>query len=267
VAVGRVRAPSPRRRYQQHFLRSTRLAADLVRDSGVGEAVLVIDLGAGTGVLTAELARYSDRVRAIEIDDALVVRLRDRFGRTANVEIVHGDALRVPSPQEQFRVVANIPFNASAAICRRLLDDPRLLLERADLVVALGFARKRSRVSPSTALGVYWGAWYEFAVTRRIDRSAFAPPPSVDAGVLRIIRRAEPLVPASDSDAYRALVTAGFERRGLRYLISRRELKRLGLELGFAPDAPPYRLDQHQWAGLHRFVRQRALHSSRHEPL
>jgi 23S rRNA (adenine-N6)-dimethyltransferase len=267
VAVGRVRAPSPRRRHQQHFLRSTRLAADLVRDSAVGEDDLVLDLGAGTGVLTAELARCCRRVRAIEIDGGLVVRLRDRFRRATNVEIVHGDALDVPLPDERFRVVANIPFNAGTALCRRLLDDPRIPLERADLVVELDFAWKRSRISPSTALGVYWGAWYEFAVTRRIDRSAFAPPPGVDAGVLRIVRRREPLVAANEGNAYRNVVSAGFERRGLRHLISRRELKRLGLELGFAPDAPPHRLDQHQWAGLYRFVRRRALHSTGHEPL
>jgi len=268
VAVRRARrAPASRRSHQQHFLRSTRLAAEIVRESDLRRRDLVLDIGAGTGVLTAELARRCERVRAIEIDGVLVARLHDRFARTPQVEVVHGDALGLPLPAEPFRVVANIPFNASTSICRRLLDDPRVLLRQADLIVELDVAWKRARVSPSTALGIYWGAWFEFAITRRIDRSAFAPPPNVDAGVLRISRRAEPLVPPVDAGAYRSLVTAGFERRALRHLVSRRELKRLARELGFAADAQAQQLDQHQWAGLFRYIRRRQVDSRGHEPL
>lgn len=228
-----------------------------MRDSGVGRTDLVLDLGAGAGALTAALARRARRVRAIEVDPRLVAHLRERFCGVDRIEVVAGDALRVTLPDEPFRVVSNIPFAHTTAIMRRILGDPALPLERADLVVELDVAWKRARVAPSTALGVYWGAWYEFAVTRRIDRSAFAPPPTVDAGVLRVTRRTEPLVAAADARAYRALVTAGFERRGLRYAVSRRELKRLAVELGFSPDAPPWALDQHQWAGVHGFVRSR----------
>jgi 23S rRNA (adenine-N6)-dimethyltransferase len=170
----------------------------------------VLDLGAGEGILTAELARRSQRVRAIEIDPALVARLRQRFAASANVEVVGGDALHVALPAEPFRVVANIPFNLTTAILRRLLDDPRVPLGRADVVVELEVAWKRARVTPSTALGVYWGAWYEFALLRRLDATAFAPPPGTDAGVLRIVRRDQPLVAPADAPAYRALVVAAF---------------------------------------------------------
>jgi 23S rRNA (adenine-N6)-dimethyltransferase len=206
-------------------------------------------------------------LRAIEIDAGLAARLRERFTRSPQVEVVQGDALRVPLPPEPFRVLANIPFAHTTAIMRRLLDDPALPLERADLVVELDVAWKRARVAPSTALGAYWGAWWEFAITRRIDRSAFTPPPAVDAAVLRITRRAEPLVPPADACAFRKFVTAGFERRALRHALSRRELKRLAVELGFGRDPLPGELDQHQWAGVFRYVRRGSIHSRRHEPL
>lgn len=228
----------------------------------MGRTDLVLDLGAGEGALTAALARHAQRVHAVEIDPVLVAQLRTRFARAANVEIVGGDALRVPLPADPFRVVANIPFDRTTAILRRLLDDPQLPLVRADLVVGLDVAWKRARCSPSTALGAYWGVWWEFAILRRLDASAFAPPPGTDAGLLRIARRAEPLVPPADAADYRALVTAAFERRApvrrtLRGTVSALELKRLGRELGFAADAPPWALDQHQWAGVYRFVRRR----------
>jgi 23S rRNA (adenine-N6)-dimethyltransferase len=272
VAVRRARRAPARRKHAQHFLRSRRLAAEIVRDAGVRRSHLVLDIGAGTGALTAELARRGGRVRAIEIDAGLVAGLRERFGRTPGVEVVHSDVLGLRLPEEPFRVVANIPFDASAAICRMLLDEPRVPLERADLIVELGTAQKRARVSPSTALGVYRGAWYEFALARRLHSSAFAPPPGVDAAVLRIVRRAEPLVPPAEASDYRALVKARFDcrqplRRSVGGVLSPRQLKRLANDLGFAPDAHPWDLDQHQWAGIFRFVRHGSLDSSRHEPL
>ena len=243
-----------------------------MRDTGLGRDDLVLDIGAGTGTLTAELARSAARVRAIEIDPGLVERLRERFACAPRVEIVHGDALRVPLPTEPFRIVANIPFNATAAILRHLLDDPRVPLERADLIVELGAALKRSRISPATALGAYRGAWFELALTRRLDASAFAPRPDADAGVLRIVRRTEPLVRPADAAAYGALVRRAFDGRGpirhtLRGTLSPRELKRLAREHGFSPDAQPWELDQHQWAAVFRFVRRRAVDCPGHEPL
>jgi 23S rRNA (adenine-N6)-dimethyltransferase len=236
------------------------LAAALVRESGVGKSDLVLDIGAGEGVITAELARRAQQVRAIEIDPALAARLRRRFTAAGNVEVAGDNVLRVALPREPFRVVANIPFNLTTAIMRRLLDDPRAPLARADLVVELDVALKRARCSPSTALGAYWGAWYEFALLRRLDATAFAPPPRTDAGVLRILRREKPLVPPAEAREYRNLVSTAFEsrapaRRSLRGAVSALELKRLARELGFAPDAPPWELDQHQWAGVHRFIR------------
>ena len=231
-----------------------------MRGSGVGRTDLVLDLGAGHGALTTELARCARRVQAIEIDPVLVTGLRQRFGTAGNVDVVAGDAVRVSLPAEPFRVVANIPFNRTTAILRRLLDDPLLPLVAADLVVELEVAWKRARCTPSTALGVYWGAWYEFSLVRRLDASAFAPPPGTDAGLLRIERRVEPLVAPNDAREYRALVRTAFDsrapvRRTLRARLSALQLKRLAAELGFASGAPPWELDQHQWAGVFGFVR------------
>jgi 23S rRNA (adenine-N6)-dimethyltransferase len=262
VAVGRVRASSPRRRHQQHFLRSTRLAADLVRDSCVGEDDLVLDIGAGTGVLTAELAGTAGRVLAIEIDGTLAAELRRRFAARPTVQVLAGDFLRMPLPLEPFRVVANIPFARTTAIMRRLLDDRAVPLERADLIVELAVARKRACPVPSTALGAYWGAWWELAFVRRIDATAFAPPPQTDAAVLRVVRRSRPLVPAHEADAYHALISGTFRqnrpvRRALRGSISQLAFKHLSRELGFAPAASAWELDQHQWAALYRFIRSR----------
>jgi 23S rRNA (adenine-N6)-dimethyltransferase len=203
----------------------------------------VLDLGAGTGRLTAELARAAHRVVALELDPRMAERLR---GRWPNVQVVEGDAATVPLPREPFRVVANLPFDRTTPILRHLLDDPRVPLGRADLIVEWGVAVKRALPWPSTVNDVVWGAWYSTSVGRRLPRSAFEPPPAVDAGLLVVQRRAESLVPEREWRAYRAFVASGF-RHGVRAVAGPRPLRRLRLA-----GSAPRELDAHQWASLFR---------------
>jgi 23S rRNA (adenine-N6)-dimethyltransferase len=197
-----------------------------VRAAGLSGDELVLDLGAGSGRLTAEVARVARRVVAVELDSGLAAGLR---GRWPNVEVLLGDARLVDLPREPFRVVANLPFQGANEILRRLLDDPRVPLVRADVVVEWGAAVKRGLPWPSTVNGVVWGAWYTVSVARRLPRNAFEPAPGVDAGVLVFERRPQPLVPARRAYEYRRFVAGGFRRGGRR-------------------DALPRDLDAHQWA-------------------
>ncbi|HKP19406.1 MAG TPA: 23S ribosomal RNA methyltransferase Erm [Gaiellaceae bacterium] len=204
-----------RRARSQNFLASSAVAAQLVRDANVGRCDLVVEIGAGSGVLTSELARRARSVRAIEVDPAWAARLRERFALHRNVEVVEDDALRTPLPGEPFRVVANIPFGATSALMRRLLDDPRTPLTRADLLLQWEVARKRAG-RPRTAMSASWSPWWSFRLGRRVPRTAFRPRPAVDAGVLVVERRRTPLLPVEAQVAFteftRALFTGTLAR-------------------------------------------------------
>jgi 23S rRNA (adenine-N6)-dimethyltransferase len=229
------RPPLPRSR---HFLRSRSLAAAIVAGADVRSSDLVVDIGAGSGRLTVELARVARQVVAIELDPRLADGLR---GRWPNVQVVTGDALETTLPDEPFRVVANIPFAHTSELLHRLLDDPRLPLVRADLIVEWGVAVKRGLPVPSSVSGILWGAFHELRVERKLPASAFEPPPSCDAGVLVATRRARPLIPPGELPAYRRFVADAF-RRG----------RRIG-------GALPRDLDAHQWA--ERYSRNAAIGS------
>lgn len=206
---GQTRRGGPRRVYSQNFLASRALAARLVAEVNVGPSDFVVEIGAGSGMLTAELARRAARVRAVEVDPRWADRLRVRMQTHPNVQVVKGDALLVPLPAEPFRVIANIPFGATTDLLHRLLDDPSTPLTRADLLLQWEVARKRAG-RPRTALSAQWSPWWRFRLAHRVPRTAFRPQPAVDAGLLTIERRGTPLLPPETHKSFADFVHAVF---------------------------------------------------------
>ncbi len=254
---GRVRR---RAELGQHFLSGGWLAAELVEQAGVGAGDLVVEIGAGTGVLTEALARRAGRVVAVEYDPRLAERTRARLGGYGNLHVVTADALTMPLPRRPFRVVANLPFGATAAMLRRLLGDPRTRLERADLVVQEQAARRYAAARPGSPETIRWGAFYALETGRRLGPECFRPPPRVPAAVLVVRRRRPPLVPIAGQGHFAALLRQAFRHPGLplrRSLVpplTYRQLRRLAADLGFAADARPANLDAAQWAGVFGFL-------------
>jgi 23S rRNA (adenine-N6)-dimethyltransferase len=250
------RASSQARPRGRHSLRSRAFADELVRDAGIPPGALVLDLGAGGGALTRALADAGARVRAVELDPVALRQLEARFGDDPRVDVVEGDLTLLPLPDEPFAVVANLPFSAGTAILRRLLGDPRLPLSQLDTIVEWGLAAKRTAVWPSTLLGCSWGAWHELSIARRVPRACFAPPPSVDAAVLRARRRQEPLVPREEACAYEAVLRRAFESRApLDRVLPRGLVHRVAHQLGFDPHAAARDLDVRQWSELYAAIR------------
>jgi 23S rRNA (adenine-N6)-dimethyltransferase len=201
----------------------------------------VVDIGAGSGRLTAELSRTAHRVLAIEQDRRWATRLA---GRWPNVRVVEADVLTIALPREDFTVVANLPFDKTTAILHKLFDDPTNGPVRADLVVEWGVATQLGLPWPSRVKSIVWGSRYEIVVTRRLPRVAFQPAPRVDAGVVSFRRRAVPFVPPESHERFHRFVASGF-RRGLHSVASPRSVERLAGRGANARD-----LDAHQWAQL-----------------
>jgi hypothetical protein len=162
VPGGRRRAPN---RPGAHYLPAG-LAAELVASAGVRAGELAVDLGAGWGVLTAPLVRRGARVLAVEADPRLAARLRRRFSGADGVTVVEGDALAVPLPRRPYLVMASIPFAITTALLDRLLGAPGTAVERADLVVEFGAARRFTARRPGDPRLLWWAARFELRLAR-----------------------------------------------------------------------------------------------------
>ncbi len=144
----------------------------------------MLDIGAGQGVITAELARDGRRVIAVESHPERAGRLRERFG--PNVVVVRADAADLRLPTRPFHVVANPPFGVSGAVLRRLLHPGSRLLT-AHLVLQEQMARRWA--APGAPGWHRWTRTFDASLGRRVPRNAFHPPPRVDARVLVLRRR------------------------------------------------------------------------------
>jgi 23S rRNA (adenine-N6)-dimethyltransferase len=197
-----------RRSLGQNFLRPER-ADQLVESAAFNAGDLVVEIGAGRGALTYALARRGVQVVALEKDPHWADSLRreaERRGVDGAVRVVRCDALDYRLPRRPYRVIGSLPFGATTAILRHLLDDPDSFLVRADLIVQWEVARKRALMPPSTLLSTTWAPWWSFEVVRRIPAAAFRPVPSIDAAVLRVTRRDPALLPLSMAGPYASFV-------------------------------------------------------------
>jgi 16S rRNA (adenine1518-N6/adenine1519-N6)-dimethyltransferase len=211
----RSQGPRARKSLGQHFLRDSGVLADIVAAIDVPEGGLIVEIGAGTGQLTAELAATGHEIVAIEIEPRLVRHLRDLFSDVPSVQIVTGDARlidygRVVTDGRPFVAVGNLPYFAASPIIRRLLEgspQPASAVVMVQREVAREIAAPVGKLSLQS-LGVQ--VYAEPRVLFDVPPEAFDPPPAVFSSMVYLNVRAEPLVPRNELDAFFDFVSRAF---------------------------------------------------------
>ncbi len=254
--------PADQRRvaFAQNFLRRPELAARIVDIAGIAPTDLVVEIGPGRGILTEPLAARGRQVLAVEKDPVLAARLGRRFADAPNVAVFAFDFLDFPLPVTPYTVVANIPFNRTAAIVGKLVsgcsppEAAYLLMQREAAERFLGAPR-------ATLPAALLHPWFEAAVAHRFRPDDFSPPPAVATVLLGMRRRRAPLVALADRDAFDDLVTHAFTawkptvRDALAATLPRRAIaaaeRGAAIDLGRPPSAVPVAA----WPGIFAALR------------
>lgn len=210
----------PSKRFGQHFLHDRNIVSKIVSSFNPRSDEIVVEIGPGTGALTAELVDRNAKVIAIEFDRKLGPPLLGRFGAHSNFRLVQGDALTANicaeiQPAILTRVVANLPYNISTAILQRLIDQRRcisemvLMLQREVVDRMLAPAGSSERGYLSVLVEAYCKSERLFDVSPR----SFRPAPKVWSTVVKLTPRRGPLVEVSDEDLLWQVVSAGFAQK------------------------------------------------------
>lgn len=197
-----------KKRLGQHFLVDERMAHRQVECAGITGGDVVLEIGPGLGVLTRPLLARAAKVVAVEKDRRMA---RALAGLGPNLEVIEGDAVKVPLPPFD-RVVSNLPYQISSPVTFRLLDRT---FRRAVLMYQREFAerlvaRKGDDGYSRLSVKAYTRAHAE--VLERVPRSAFWPQPEVDSAIVLLEPRRSPFA-VLDREVFEAVVDATFEHR------------------------------------------------------
>ena len=211
---------APNRTLGQNFLIAPVILERIVAIAGVSASDTVLEIGPGPGGLTCRLARDAGQVVAIEKDPNFVGILA-RHLPANNLRVLAGDALRLSwdglgLPEQNVKVVANLPYFISKPMLRRFLEEWRphfsaltILVQRevADRIVA---APGTSAYGPMAIMSrLYTEAKRVFDV----KPGSFLPAPKVTSSVVHLKIRESPFLQLCDENLFWRLVTAAFGQR------------------------------------------------------
>ncbi len=183
----------------------------------------VIEIGAGIGVLTAELAKRAEKVVCIEIDSRLLPVLDETLAEFDNVKIINADVLKTDIAKvidEEFEgldvaICANLPYYITSPILMYLLES-RLPVKSITVMVQKEAAR-RICAKPGTrdvgALSLAVRYYSEPKILFDVSRGSFMPSPDVDSSVIRLDVSPVPTVNVSSPEMFFKTVKGGFSQR------------------------------------------------------
>ena len=211
----------------QHFLTDESIAkniADALSENGYDN---VLEIGPGMGVLTKYLLQKKPRVTVIELDRESIAYLRDTFPlehvklKTTKdqFEIIEGDFLKKDLSEifkkKQVAIIGNFPYNISSQIVFKAIENREFVPEFAGMFqkeVAQRIAEKEgSKVYG--ILSVLTQAFFDVEYLFTVPPEVFNPPPKVESGVIRCIRKKEYSLPVDEKLFFRVVKTAFNQRR------------------------------------------------------
>lgn len=216
------------------------LVDDDVRDSIIIAAELsisdtIIEVGPGLGVLTEELIKKAGNVIAIEKDDQLYIKLRDKFNKYHNFQIVNSDILELNlddlvKNNHDYKVVANIPYYITSPILHLFIQaqfKPSLMVVMMQREVAEAVTASQGKMS---YISVSMQVYSRPEVICRVPASSFYPRPKVDSAIVKFNMLPEPAVSVDEITQFLKVVQCCFA--------APRKQLRNSLALGLKLDTP-----------------------------
>jgi len=241
-----------KKRFGQNFLHDQSVIERIINAFNPQKADEVYEIGPGHAALTEHLIEYTDNLNLVEIDNDLVPKLEQKFKDRDNVTIHHQDALLLKIPNNNTRIIGNLPYNISTPLLIRFLY-------QADKIKDMVFMLQKEVVKRICApvgikaygrLSVMLQYAFECEELFIVPPEAFNPRPKIDSQIIKLTTRSNP--PKVDLVAMEALVKQSFGQRrktiknNLKKIIPEQQL----IDLGIDPKARPETLTVKDYVNL-----------------
>jgi len=207
----------PNKSFGQNFLIDRSVLNEIVAAAEIAPNDEVLEVGAGTGVLTRELAKQARRVVAVELERDMLAFLAKTTNHYPNVEIVERNLLYLDPTevfgQTPYKLVANLPYYITAPTFRHFLESanpPRIMIVMVQQEVAERITAKPGDLSVLAISIQFYG---QPRILAHVPASAFYPAPKVDSAILRVDiapPRTEAPLSKAERDSFFRIVQAGF---------------------------------------------------------
>lgn len=198
----------------QHFLKETSVAERTAKLASTANTGSWLEIGPGTGMLTQFLILEKFNIKCIEVDTESVAFLNENY---PELEVIEGDFLKLPVKdiyKDPFGVIGNFPYNISSQIVFRILE----FRDQIPAFIGMFQLEVAQRIAASSGsktygiLSVLTQAFYDVKLEFRISPGNFNPPPKVQSGVLKAIRKNDFTLDC-DEALFFEVVKAAFQQR------------------------------------------------------
>lgn len=240
--------------FGQHFLTDATVLRDLLEAGKVTREDTVLEIGAGMGILTKELIGRAGKVIAVEVDKRWLPLLEEYVGmdtaEARRLTVIKANALKIPFPEEPYKIVANIPYHITSRLFRQAFLHAPLPPISMTLLVQKEVADKIRGKDGRTMLTILIELFGKPRMVRTVPPGAFAPPPRVDSAIIHVDCFPSPLLDKPGLDAVFRLTSLAF---GKKRKMLRRSIGKIhgGMELleraGIDPERRPETLSIEEW--------------------
>jgi len=225
----------------QNFLIDKTIVNKIIENSNISNSDLIIEIGPGLGTLTRELSKRAGKVVAIELDLKMVNILKPRFANDKNIEIIHGDVLKLDLKHlmestfktdtfKRVKLVANLPYYITTPIIMKLLEEVvgtawngrsggldntqplqsivvMVQKEVADRLVAT----PGDKLSGAITYAIHYYCKPEMIIN--VSNDSFIPTPEVESSVIVLNVLDGPSIKVSDEQLFFRVIKRAFSQR------------------------------------------------------
>lgn len=253
----------PTRKKGQNFLVNSHIYEQIVKIADIGKEDCVLEVGPGLGFLTFELSKSARCVVSVELDDSLAFALREKIKdeKVDNIEVINQDILKLDIDEaikNDFKLVANIPYNITSVLLRKICAMQNLPKSLTLLVQKEVAQRMIANSGDMNMLAISTQFYFNIAIKILVKPSNFWPQPRVDSSVLHMKLRDD--IPDINAEDFFSFAKAGFgsKRKMLKnnllkkYDRSSEEIFFVFSKLGLKNKIRAQELSLVQWVDLYR---------------
>lgn len=200
----------------QNFLTSSSVINRIINISSINNQDHVIEIGPGKGHITRELAKKCKKVTAVEYDKNLYEKTKIKLSGMKNIQLINNDFLRYNLPYTPYKVFANIPFNRTTSIIKKLTENKNPP-EEAWLVMEKGAAKRFMGKPHENVLSLILKPFYDLKIVYYFRKEDFHPCPSVDIVLLHIKKKTNPDILQNQISKYTKFINNCLANRNYIY--------------------------------------------------